>query len=63
MKTDTLVDGFNKAIIAFLTALLGDVAHDTKLYTDEEYQVIKKFIGNEINKLRGDRDEQKSKEG
>ena len=63
MKTDTLVDGFNEAIITFLTALLSDVAHDTKLYTDEEYQVIKKFIGNEINKLRGDRDEQKSKEG
>ena len=63
MKTDTLVDGFNEAIITFLTALLSDVARDTKLYTDEEYQVIKKFIGNEINKLRGDRDEQKSKEG
>lgn len=63
MKTDTLVDGFNEAIITFLTALLSDVAHDTKLYTDEEYQAIKKFIGNEINRLRGDRDEQKSKEG
>ncbi len=43
---------FNEVIIQFLTTLLGVAAHDIALYSDEEYKAIKKFINNEIEKLR-----------